>query len=241
MNIKKTILTLIMIVCVIGIFFSGYKIISWKLSIDNNREIKKQTEKYVKKTNDKYEIDFKKLKQENKNVVAYLKVDGTNIDYIVVQGKDNDYYLTHNLKNESNVAGWVFADYKNKFDGSDKNIIVYGHNMRDGSMFSTLKNVLTNDWQQGNNKKVLFITENGYNYYEVFSTYSISPEDYYIKTSFNSDSEYDTFLKKIVSRSVYDYKTSVNTNDRILTLSSCVEHGTKRVVLHAKLINSEKN
>lgn len=238
---KKIILIVFMFICIVGIIFSGYKIIEWKLSIDSNRNIKKETEKYTKKIDNKDEINFKELKKKYPNVVAYLKVNGTNIDHPVVQASDNDYYLTHNLKKEKNVAGWIFADYHNKFDGTDKNIVVYGHNMRDGSMFSTLKNVLTKDWQEVNNRKVLFVTDGGANYYEVFSTYSVEPELYYIQTGFKSDDEYASFLKKIVSRSVYDYKTSVNINDKILTLSSCVENGTKRVVLHAKLINNEKN
>ena len=72
----------------------------------------------------------------------------------------------------------------------------------------------------------------------MFSTYSIKPEDYYINTEFKDNDEFDKFIKKLKSRSIYDYKVEVSGEDKILTLSSCIGDGTKRVVLHAKLINS---
>ena len=64
-------------------------------------------------------LKVKELQKENADIVAYLKVNGTNIDYVVVQGNDNDYYLHHNLKKEYSIAGWIFETYQNKFDGTD--------------------------------------------------------------------------------------------------------------------------
>ena len=68
----------------------------------------------------------------------FLKINNTNINYIVIKGKDNEYYLNHNLNKQKNIAGWIFADYKNKLDGSDKNIVIYGHNIVDKSMFGSI-------------------------------------------------------------------------------------------------------
>ena len=93
-----------------------------------------------------YNVDFKGLKEKNSDTVAYLKVKGTSIDYVVLKGEDNEFYLKHNFNKEKNVSGWVFADFHNKFDGMDKNIVIYAHNTRDGSMFGTLKSVLNEDW-----------------------------------------------------------------------------------------------
>ena len=110
--------------------------------------------------------------------------------------------------------------------------------MKNGSMFGTLKNVLTEKWQKNEeDKTIILVTEKGLNKYEVFSVYSINPEDYYIKTDFNSNNEYSSFLKTIKDRSTYNFTTNVSTNDKIITLSSCTNNGLKRVVLHAKLIN----
>ena len=184
----------------------------------------------------KYNIDFKSLKEQNSDVVAYIKVNGTNIDYVVVRSKDNSYYLKHNFNKEYNIAGWIFSDYHNKFDETDKNIVIFGHNTKDGSMFGTLKNVLDKSWQENkDNLKILLVTEKDQYIYQVFSTYSIKLEDYYINTEFSNDDEFKKYIEEVKSRSNYDYQIEVNEKDKILTLSSCLYDSTRRVVLHAKL------
>ena len=238
---KKRIITLLLILFVISMFYSSYKIIRWKLNVKENNEIKLEVNKYIKtidnNANTQYNIDFDNLKNINKDVVGYLKLNNTNIDYVVVKSNDNSYYLNHNLNNKNNSAGWIFADYHNKFDSTDKNIVIYGHNMKDGSMFGTLRKVLNRDWQNdANNLKILLITPSQKYEYEVFSTYSIDVEDYYINTEFKTEEKYSEFLLKIRSRSNKDYNIEVSTEDRILTLSTCTGNGKKRVVVHAKLI-----
>ena len=244
-RIKKRIISVFMILCIIGIIYSLYNIYIWKKNVDKNNEIKEITKKHVKeeKKNEKeeikeYKIDFDALKKSNSDTVGYIKVNNTNIDYVVVQAKDNNYYLNHNFNKEKNRAGWIFLDYRNKLDGSDKNTIIYGHNMKDGSMFETLSSVLQKWWyEDSNNYIVTFTTEEKTFMYQVFSTYDIKNEDYYIKTKFNSDNDYEKFLKTIKSRSNYDYGIEVTKDDTILTLSSCLGAGEKRVVLHAKKVN----
>lgn len=244
-RIKKRIISVFMILCIIGIIYSLYNIYIWKKNVDKNNEIKEITKKHVKeeKKNEKeeikeYKIDFDALKKSNSDTVGYIKVNNTNIDYVVVQAKDNNYYLNHNFNKEKNRAGWIFLDYRNKLDGSDKNTIIYGHNMKDGSMFETLSSVLQKWWyEDSNNYIVTFTTEEKTFMYQVFSTYDIKNEDYYIKTKFNSDNDYEKFLKTIKSRSNHDYGIEVTKDDTILTLSSCLGAGEKRVVLHAKKVN----
>lgn len=239
-KIQSIITLIIFFICLIGVLYSLVNIISWKKDVNaNNVIIEKIKENIIiDEENNSLNVDFENLKKENSDTVAYLKVNGTNIDYVVVKGKDNSYYLKHNYNKEYNVAGWIFADYHNKFDESDKNIVIYGHNIKDGSMFGTLKNILERNWQENaDNLEILLITEIGEYKYQVFSTYSIAPENYYINTVFNND-EYINFLNKIKSRSNYNYNIELNSNDKILTLSSCNIDGSKRIVLHAKLINS---
>ena len=231
------IIYIIMAICLCMACISIYKIMNWYNDINRNNEIKENINKQIIEKDDKYEIDFDQLKKENEDIVAYLKVNGTNIDYVVVQGNDNDYYLHHNLKKEYSIAGWIFATYQNKLDDTDKNIVVFGHNMRDGSMFGSMKNILKENWYNNEeNLKVTFITEKGSYTYQVFSVYQIKVEDYYIKTSFSSDEEFKTFINTIKNRSVKDFKTEVTEKDSILTLSTCSATGKERVVLHAKKI-----
>ena len=245
LRLKTSVLKFIIFLCILGIAYSGYNIYSWKKSVDENNAIKEDSKKHIKvkkkKENDtevkEYKIDFEALKKTNSDTVGYIKVNNTNIDYVVVQAKNNNYYLNHNFNKEKNRAGWIFLDYRNKLDESDKNIIIYGHNMKDGSMFETLSNVLQKWWyEDSKNYTLTFTTEKGTNTYQVFSTYDIKPEDYYIKTSFRNDNEYTKFLKTIRNRSNHDYKTEVTKEDTILTLSSCLGAGEKRVVLHAKKV-----
>jgi len=247
LNKKKLILFIIIMLFLIMFIISAFKIISYLIDNKNNKDIQdniiensitviEPESNEEEKT--KYEVDFEFLKKENSDTVAYLKVNGTNIDYIVVRGKDNSYYLKHNFDKSWNVSGWIFADYHNRFDGTDSNIVIFGHNTRDGSMFGTLKNVLNIDWYKNeDNHKVILVTEGDTFYYQVFSTYSITPEDYYINTEFKDNDEFNEFIRTIKSRSVYNYNVDVNSEDKVLTLSSCIGDGKIRVVLHAKLLD----
>ena len=234
-------ITIFIIICLIGLIYSLINIINWKKDVDDNKDILEEIKENIitNEENDLIKIDFKSLKEKNSDTIAYIKVNGTNIDYVVVKGNDNSYYLNHNFNKEYNVAGWIFSDYHNKFDETDKNIVIFGHNTKNGSMFGTLKNVLDKSWQENkDNLEITLVTEKGQYKYQVFSTYSIIAEDYYINTIFNSDNEYSRFLNEIRFRSNYDYNVEVNSNDKILTLSSCIGDGKKRVVLHAKLIEN---
>ena len=101
---NKSIVTMAIIICSIMGLISLYKIINWYSDTKEVCEIKENLSKYVKPKDTTYEIDFKKLKEQNNSVVAYLKVNDTNIDYVVVQGNDNDYYLHHDFNKNPNIA-----------------------------------------------------------------------------------------------------------------------------------------
>ena len=245
---NKVIYCTVCLILVGILIFSGIKIYKWyKENNSNSKIIEKVNEAIVikedePKENDKYIIDFELLKKQNSETVAWLKINNTKIEYPVVKTKNNDYYLTHSFDKSENSAGWIFADYKNKFDGKDKNIIVYGHNRRDGSMFGSLKNILSSKWYNNEENRNIIFNVNGQNYtYRVFSVYQIEKEDYYIKTNFSSDNEYENFLNTIRKRSVKDFKEDVSNDDTILTVSTCANNNMYRVVLHAKrVIENEK-
>lgn len=239
-KVNKIIYLVLIITFSIMFIYSGYKIISYLIDNKNNRELKTKTEKYIKVDEKaierKYNIDFQKLKEQNSDTIAYLKVKGTNIDYVVVKGSNNSYYLSRTFDKSWNVSGWIFADYRNKLDTTDKNIIIYGHAIKDGSMFGSLKNVLTEEWQKDEeNRKIELVTEKGEYTYEVFSTYIVKEEDYYITTNFENN-DFDSFIKKTKDRSTKDYKVDLSNVTSILTLSTCSDNVEERVVVHAKLI-----
>ena len=244
-NKKKSNIPSIILMCFFTalLIYSGTKIVIWYMNNQNNKKISDEIAEFVtvdetKEDNEeKYVVDFEKLKEKNSDIVAWLKVNGTNIETTVVKTTNNDYYLTHNFNKEYNSAGWIFADYKNKVDGTDKNLVIYGHNMRDDSMFGSLKWVINEDWYNNeDNKYITLITENETQVYEVFSVYQTEKEDYYIQTNFNTEKEFNTFAQTIKKRSKKDFNVDVNKEDNILTLSTCANNNKYRVVLHAKKI-----
>ncbi|MEF2620126.1 MAG: class B sortase [Clostridia bacterium] len=244
-NKKKSNIPSIILMCFFTalLIYSGTKIVIWYMNNQNNKKISDEIAEFVtvdetkEDDEEKYVVDFEKLKEKNSDIVAWLKVKGTNIETTVVKSTNNDYYLTHNFNKEYNSAGWIFADYKNKVDGTDKNLVIYGHNMRDDSMFGSLKWVINEDWYNNeDNKYITLITENETQVYEVFSVYQIEKEDYYIQTNFNTEKEFNTFAQTIKKRSKKDFNVDVNENDNILTLSTCANNNKYRVVLHAKKI-----
>ena len=241
-GIKNVILTLLIIFFIAVIIFSGIQLIKWYLGNKANNDIIKEIKEsniisYNENDENVSEVDFEKLKNINSDAVGYIEVPNTNISYPVVQAKNNDYYLTYNFKKEYNSAGWIFMDYRNDLDGNDKNIIIYGHNRRDGSMFGSLKNILSPDWYNNEtNKYVTLITEQGNMIYEVFSVYQIEREDYYIQTSFSDNEDYESFIRTITNRSIKNYNVNVSSEDSILTLSTCANDNKYRVVLHAKFV-----
>lgn len=242
---KEVIFNLIVYMILLFILiYSGIKIYKWYKDKTSNKEIVEQIKETVAvedKNEDKneykeeYTIDFNKLKEQNKETVAWIKVNNTNIEYPVVKADNNNFYLNHSFDKSQNSAGWIFADYRNKFDNTDKNIIIYGHNMRDGSMFGSLKNILNSDWYENEeNTNITLYTENEKCIYKVFSIYKIEIEDYYIKTEFSNDNEFEQFVNTIKNRSIKKFDIDVSKEDNILTLSTCANNNRYRIVLHAK-------
>ena len=178
--------------------------------------------------------DLKQLSNENQDTIAYIKVNNTNIKYPIVQTNNNEYYLNHSFDKTKNNAGWVFMDYKNNKNFEDENTILYAHNRKDKSMFGTLDNLLKIDMT--NEYPLIYIsTINQKMLYKIFSVYTIETEDYYIKTTFDSNEKAE-WLDVIKNRNQAQVSNDVNVNDKILTLSTCYNNDEMRLVVHAKRI-----
>lgn len=263
---KNIILILIIITSSITLLISIFNIIKWKIDSDKtNYEITNIQENInveeiqdtenteiiepvieVSKENPYWDyinmnminVDFNGLKKTNPDVVGWLKVNGTNINYPFVQSSDNDYYLTHSFNKSYNGGGWVFLDYRNN-GTNNKNTIIYAHGRSNKTMFGTLKNVLNNGWLNNTNNYVIKIsTETENSLWQIFSVYRIPTTSDYLQTNFNDETEYQNFLDMIKDRSSHNFDTNVSSTDNILTLSTCYNNSDKMVV-HAKLIKKE--
>lgn len=199
----------------------------------------KDTYWYYKNT-DFLEVDLDDLIKENSDTVAWIKVEGTDINEVVVQSKDNSYYLQHSFNKTKNTSGWIFSDYRNNLDYFNFNSIIYGHTLKDKTMFSSLKNLLENEWFKNKDNHIIKLSTKNYNtIWQIFSVYTINEENYYLKTNFSNMDEFNEFINIISKRSIYNFETSLNTDDRILTLSTCKGSSNNRIVVHAKLIKKE--
>lgn len=184
-------------------------------------------------------VNFDDLLKINNETKGWIQVNGTNINYPFVQTSNNDYYLTHSYDKSYNQAGWVFMDYRNDTVNYDKNTILYAHGMNNKTMFGSLRNILSSSWYNNTNNHIIKLstpTEN--TLWQVFSVYHIETTNDYIQTEFASDEEYQSFLDMLKGRSAVTFDTSLNTTDKILTLSTCYNK-TDKVVMHAKLIKRE--
>ena len=239
--INKSFLNIMIIVSLLGINVSIFNIFMHRYSSIKTNEITKNVSSYITVDNEEQENEYsdkiKRLKEINSDTIAWLKVKGTTIEYPVVKSSDNEFYLSHSFDKSYNKAGWIFADFRNSFDDNDDNLIIYGHNMMDGSMFNSLKMVIKSEWYENeDNHLILLMTENKQNVYKVFSTYKISAQDYETITKYESKENFKTYLNFIKKKSIFNYNTDVNEENQILTLSTCDDNSNYRIVLHAKKV-----
>lgn len=184
------------------------------------------------------QIDFAKLKQINEDAVGWIVFHDPYINNPLVQTNDNLYYLTNSFRKKENAAGCLFMDCRNEsFD--DRNVVIYGHNMLDRTMFGSLKDVFQEKfWEEPECDRIQITdTEQHIREYKIFSYYITGEENDYGTTSFPDAAAYAGFLREITARSFRKLDVTVTADDHILTLSTCAgAAGTnKRRVLHAKL------
>ena len=133
--------------------------------------------------------------------------------------------------------GWVFFDYRNDVSNLDDNNIIYGHSMKNGTMFGTLKKVLTTSWRKDADNMIISLdTENGSYKFKIFSSYKVDYTTDYLRTNFDSAEEKEEFIKLIRGRSSFKTNDSVTADDKILTLSTCAGGNNRRLVVHAVML-----
>ncbi len=191
-------------------------------------------------TTSAYNEAFKKifglLKEKNSDTVGWIKINNTNIEYPVVQTNDNNYYLSNDFYKNKNSYGWVFMDYRNNSSQLNQNTIIYGHNSRKKVMFTYLTNTLEKEWYLNKtNQIIIFNTPEANMEWQIFSIYTIDVTSDYLYVDFANSEKFLEFADKMKSRSINDFGVNIDKNDKILTLSTCLNSGAKRIVVHAKL------
>ena len=184
-------------------------------------------------------VDFDALRETGPDIIGWLTLPDTAINYPVTQADDNEYYLHHLYDGTYNKTGCLFADYENQEDFSDRNTIIYGHNMRDGSMFATLNEYDEQSYFDGHPQMYLVTSGGGY-IVEIFTAFVAKPSESGSDTSpwrlsFKDDGAYTTWLSEMAGRSVIETDVTVTSSDKVLTLSTCTPGGASRFIVMGKL------
>lgn len=172
-----------------------------------------------------FSVDFTELKNINPDVVGWIVVEGTQINYPIVQGKNNSFYLNHSYDKKWSGFGSVFMDYKSSSDFTDYNTFIYGHHTKDGSMFGELYKYLDEGFYNAQPFFYLYTPTKNYRV-EVFSAYVNKSDSDSYKDKFSSIEDFQKYLNYIIDKSNYKTNTNVDVNkDKIITLYSCSREG----------------
>lgn len=235
---------IILVACTAGLIYSGTKLFGW---LKNNQK----SNALINEINDiagvggidedaapgaEFGLDFEALTAYNSDIVGWIRIPGTAVNYSVARAEDNSKYLRHSIDLTYNEFGWIFMDYKNAPDFTDKNTVIYGHNIVSGLMFADLTNIYNGS--MGTDVEIdIYRSDYRLLKYKVFSTYVYEPETYYLTTRFANDEQYSNYLNAMVGRSVWNFNQNVGIDDKIITLSTCTTDSKNRIVVHAKLVS----
>ena len=187
------------------------------------------------------EVDFKALREKNPDTVGWLYVGSCGISYPIVQGEDNDYYMNHTFEGTVNSSGAIIMDYRDDKYLKDWNTFIYGHNMKNGSMFGSLKKLLKDETLYDTDPYI-YVYLPGYIYrYKIFSYYKDKPDS---KMYWTADTlqEYRQYIRDALSLSVRDLGVETSEENNMVTLVTCSGSGAgkMRFFVHGEFIDRYK-
>lgn len=245
---NKILLNSIVVILVLTIIVSSYMLIKRFLDYDNaNKHYAKKQEQYTEiislpeeieeteKEKPPITVDFKNLLKENNEVVGWLYCDDTPINYPVVQSGDNNTYLKSGLDNKYLISGTIFTDFRNSEPGFDENYIIYGHNMRNSSMFGTIDNYSSQSYYE-KHPYLYFLTPEANYKIKALAGKVVPYNDKIYQIKPDTD-EFYNHLEGIIKNSSFKSDFDYNRGDKIVTLSTCTNNSDRtRYVLIGKLV-----
>lgn len=246
--------TIIIIVAVVIIVFSLSKLIpilsDYKQADQTYDQLKNEyiTESEFDDTDEEWwaeavQIDFENLKQINPDVIGWIRFDNVEeipIDYPIMYSGDNDTYLRTDLYGEEHTAGSIFLEAANVPDFSGYHNIIYGHNMKNGSMFGTLKQYKRDEGLYDTNSFFTIYTEDAAYRYQIFSYEDVSENSEIYTVGYAPDESYQKLIDRMVSGSIRDTGITPDKEEKIVTLSTCSTSGDHyRFVVHALCVDEK--
>lgn len=183
-----------------------------------------------------FSVDFEKLQKINPDVIGWIRIEKLGISYPIVQGNDNEYYLTHTFYRKENKCGSIFVEVENQKDFSDYNTFVYGHNMKDKSMFARL-----NEFQEEEtfveNPEFYIYTPKGVQRYEIYSCHIAELGTESFRYQFKDETDYAQWQDSVKGRSLYDTGVLPKAGQNTVTLMTCTSAGSNyRFLVHGALV-----
>lgn len=188
-------------------------------------------------------IDFEALQSQYPDIYAWITIPGTDIDYPIVQREgDNSYYLNHTVEGKKKIEGAIFTEDYNSKDFTDPNTVIYGHNMKNGSMFRQLHNYDDRKFFK-ENREVLIYQPGTILHYQIFAAYVFDSRHLMLSYDFADPDVYESYLESIFGRkemgNTIDDSAEVTREDRIITLSTCNGNDDQRYIVQAVLLSIE--
>lgn len=244
----RTVLCFVFLAIALYAAFNIIKIQSeYKKGVDTYKEIDKYTIEQTTATTSAMQeettaeekpypdVDFKGLKEVNSDVMGWIYLPDTKINYPIVHTTDNEYYLDHMVDRTENPAGAIFLDTRNPIDLSDVHNIIYGHHMKNGSMFAALKGYKKQDFFDSH-KEGYLITEDAVYRIDFFAGHVANVEEDAWQLDFSDSEEFDKWVKNQKNLSAFKSGIEPKYGDKIFTLSTCsYEFDDARFVLSGKL------
>ncbi len=230
-KIKILLLIVLTTIVVLGVTYMSYYLYNNYKTRKDNTEILgnvKINETDITGTKTERMLQLEELQKENEEIIGWLEIEGTNINYPVLQASDNDYYLTHNYKKEKSSTGSIFLDKDFDLINGSSNYLIYGHRSKSGLMFEDLMKYAKEDFYK-EHTKVKFTTNKDDSLYEILSVfysrvYYKSEKNvfrYYYFVNANNEQEYNDFVNNAKKVSLYDTGVTANYGEQLLTLSTC--------------------
>lgn len=183
--------------------------------------------------------DYQKSRNQNADVVGWISIPNTRIEYPVVRTTDNEYYLTRDIEHNRSKSGTVFMDFRNTDTDSARHILIYGHNMRNGSMFHALNNFKVKDFFANNRDITLYLGDKAVKF-EIYAAFVISAELNFMETNFRDDETFIAYMNELKDMSKFTAKPAVtlDADDQILTLVTCTyEYDDSRFAVQARRVS----
>ncbi len=253
---SNKILRIVVLIVLILLVIAGTTYIIYNF-INNKKDTGTEMQKVLENikitepiTPEKTEMMLKviELQKQNSDIVGWLQIEGTNINYPVLQGEDNSYYMTHTYNKEYSRNGSIFLDKDYNWELPSANLLMYGHNNKNGTMFEELMNYKEESYYK-EHTKIKFITNNEEAEYEIIAAflsrvYYKNEKDvfrYYYFINAENEQQFNEYVQNSKKDSLYDTGITAQYGDQLLTLSTCSYHTEDgRFAVVAKKIKPEE-